>query len=358
MVESSRSIHAGMVQSTGRTIDRKADSCLRGTAMSVTRRTLLGTAAAGLVPASGYRAFAQDKWPSRLVRLISPYGAGGANDISLRILAEQLERSLGQQVIVENKPGAGTRIANELVAHAAPDGYTFLYAAAPYATAEALFGKLNYDPRKDLQPVAMAVVAPIFLIISAEAPFKTLPEMIAYGKSRPDGLTFASPGPGSQPHLAAELLFRDAGVKGLNVPFRGDAMAYTELLAGRVDGTLTAISTALPYIQSGKFRVLGVASAERSLIYPKAPTLREQGFPNVVAAGWYGFMAQGATPQPIVDRLQDEVNRALTNPEVKQKLFVQGLEVRSGRAAEFGKFIDDETRKWSALIREAGLKGE
>lgn len=347
-----------MVQSTGRTIDRKADSCLRGTAMSVTRRTLLGTAAAGLVPASGYRAFAQDKWPSRLVRLISPYGAGGANDISLRILAEQLERSLGQQVIVENKPGAGTRIANELVAHAAPDGYTFLYAAAPYATAEALFGKLNYDPRKDLQPVAMAVVAPIFLIISAEAPFKTLPEMIAYGKSRPDGLTFASPGPGSQPHLAAELLFRDAGVKGLNVPFRGDAMAYTELLAGRVDGTLTAISTALPYVQSGKFRVLGVASAERSLIYPEAPTLREQGFPNVVAAGWYGFMAQGATPQSIVDRLQDEVNRALTNPEVKQKLFVQGLEVRSGRAAEFGKFIDDETRKWSALIREAGLKGE
>ncbi len=325
--------------------------------MKVTRRTLLGTVAACFAAGSPFQALAKDDWPTRLVRFVSPYGAGGANDISLRILAEQFGRSLGQQFIVENKAGAGTRLANEAVAHAAPDGYTFLYAAAPYATAEALYGKLNYE-RKELQPVAMAVIAPLFLIISADAPFKTLPELIAYGKSQPNGLTFASPGAGSQPHLAAELLFKDAGVKGLNIPFRGDAMSYTELLAGRVDATLTAISTALPYIQSGKFRVLGVASADRSSIYPQAPTLREQGFPSVVAAGWYGFMAPAATPRPIVDRLQDEVIRTLADPEVKQKLLAQGLEARGGTAAEFGKFIDDETRKWSGVIREAGLKGE
>ncbi len=323
---------------------------------SVTRRTLLG-AAAGLAAASGLPAFAEGNWPSRYVRMISPYGAGGANDISLRILAEHLGNSLGQQFIVENRPGAGTRLANEYVAHAAPDGYTFLYAAAPYATAEALFGKQTYE-RKDLQPVAMAVLAPIFLIVNAEASFKTLAELIAYGKSRPDGLTFASPGVGSQPHLAAELLFRDAGIKGLNVPFRGDAMAYAELLAGRVDGTLTAISTALPYIQTGKLRVLGVASADRSTIYPQAPTLREQGLANVVASGWYGFMAPAATPHPIVERLQQEIGRALADPGVKQKLVDQGLEAHPGTAAEFGTFIDDETRKWGQLIREAGLKGE
>ena len=325
--------------------------------MNVTRRTLLRTAAAFLAAGNGAAALAQADWPARLIRFVSPYGAGGSNDISLRILAEQLARRLGQQCIVENKPGAGTRVANELVARAAPDGYTFLYAAAPFATAEALFGKLNYD-RKDLQPVAMAVAAPIFLIVNAQAPFKNLQELIAYGKSKPDGLTFGSPGAGSQPHLAAELLFRDAGVKGLNVPFRGDNMAYTELLAGRVDATLTAISTALPHIQSGALRVLGVASAERSTIYPDAATLREQGFPNVVAAGWFGFMAPAATPRAIVDRLQAEIIRALDDPEVKQKLLVQGLEARGGSAADFGKFIDDETRKWSALIREAGLKGE
>ncbi len=323
--------------------------------MNVTRRTLLGTVAACLAAGSAH---AQAGWPARYVRLVSPYGAGGANDISLRILAEYLGNRLGQQFIVENRPGAGTRLANEFVAHAPPDGYSFLYAAAPYATAEALFGKLTYDPRKDLQPVAMAVMAPIFLIINAKAPFKTLPELIAYGKSRPGGLTFASPGAGSQPHLAAELLFRDAGVKGLNIPFRGDAMAYTELLAGRVDATFTAISTALPYIQDGKLRVLGVASAERSAIYPQAPTLREQGFPSVVASGWYGFMAPAATPQEIVDRLQQEIGRALADPAVKQKLLEQGLEARSGTAAEFGRFIDGETRKWGELIREAGLKGE
>jgi len=326
--------------------------------MNVTRRTLLGTVVACLPAGFSIPARARDDWPSRYVRMISPYGAGGANDISLRILAEYLGNRLGQQFIVENRPGAGTRLANEYVARAAADGYTFLYAAAPYATAEALFGKLTYDPHKDLQPVAMAVMAPIFLIINAEAPFKTLQELIVYGKSKPDGLTFASPGVGSQPHLAAELLFRDAGVKGLNIPFRGDAMAYTELLAGRVDATLTAISTALPYIETGKLRVLGVASDDRSPLYPQAPTLREQGFANVVASGWYGFMAPTATPGPIVDRLQQEIVRALADPGVKQKLLVQGLEARAGTAAEFGAFIDDETRKWSELIREAGLKGE
>jgi tripartite-type tricarboxylate transporter receptor subunit TctC len=325
--------------------------------MNVTRRTLLGTAAACLSAGAGLQARADD-WPSRLVRLVSPYGAGGASDISLRILAEQLGRRLGQQFIVENKAGAGTRLANESVAHAAPDGYTFLYAAAPYATAEALFGRLNYDARKDLQPVAMAVLAPIFLVINAQSPFKTLQEMIAYGKTQPNGLTFGSPGTGSQPHLAAELLFRDAGVKGLNVPFRGDAMVYTELLAGRVDATLTALSTALPSIQSGQFRVLGVASAERSAIYPQAPTLREQGLTNVVASGWYGFMAPAATPRVIVERMQDEIIRALADPEIRQKLLVQGLEARGGTAAEFGTFIDAENEKWSKLIREAGLKGE
>jgi len=324
--------------------------------MTITRRTLLGTVALSLSGFS-FSARAEDSWPSRMVRLVSPYGPGGSNDISLRLIAEEFGRSLHQQFIVENKPGAGTRIANDTVAHTPGDGYTLLYVAAPYATAEALFGKLTYD-RKDLQPVAMAVIAPLFLIISADAPFKTLPELIAYGKAKPDGLTFASPGAGSQPHLAGELLFRDAGVKGLNIPFRGDAASYTELLAGRVDATLTALPTALPYIQSGKFRVLGVASAERSPLYPQAPTLREQGFPNVIAAGWFGFMAPAATPRAVVDKLQAEVARVLTDPAIKDKLTAQGLEVRTGTAAEFGQFIDNETERWTALISAAGLKGE
>ena len=325
--------------------------------MNVTRRTLLTTATACFAAGPGIRDFAQEDWPARPIRLVSPYGAGGASDISVRILGEWLGRGLGKQFVVENKPGAGTRLANEIVAHAAPDGYTFLYAAAPYATAEAMYGKLNYDPRKDLQPVAMAVRAPIFLIVNAQTPFRNVRDLIAHGESRPEGLTFASPGAGSQPHLAGELLFRDAGVKGLNVHFRGDATAYLELLAGRVDATFTAISTALPHIEAGKLRVLGVASAARSPIYPQAPTLPEQGFSNVVAGGWYGFMAPAATPRRIVDRMQAEAIRALADPEVQKKLIAQGLEADGGSAARFGQFIDDETRKWSEVIRKIGLKG-
>jgi len=324
--------------------------------MNLTRRRLLSTAAA-LCASPGLPAFAQGAWPTKTVRLVSPYAAGGANDISARIFADQLGQIFGQQFIVENKPGAGTRIANESVARSAPDGYTFLYAAAPYATAEALFGPQKYD-RKDLVPVAMATIAPIFVIVNAKTPVKSLKELIAYGKSRPDGLTFASPGVGSQPHLAAELLFMDAGVKGINVQYRGDAPAYMDLLAGRVDATFTAISTALPHIQRGDLRVLGVASPTRSAIYPEAPTVSEQGFPNVVAAGWYGFLAPAATPREIVERMQAEINKILANPQVKQKLLDTGLEPRPGSAAEFARFIESETVKWTEVIRKAGIKVE
>jgi tripartite-type tricarboxylate transporter receptor subunit TctC len=209
-----------------------------------------------------------------------------------------------------------------------------------------------------LQPVAFALQAPLFLIVNAKAPYNNVQELVAHGKSRPEGLTFGSPGAGSQPHLAAELLFREAGVKGLNVPFRGDAAAYTELLAGRVDATLTAISAALPHIRSGTLRVLATASAGRSAIYPEAPTLREQGYGSVVAGGWYGFLAPAGVPRPIVEKLEREIMRALGDDEVKQKLIVQGLEANPRQATEFGKFIDDETAKWGKLIREAGLKGE
>ena len=288
--------------------------------MTTTRRSFLARASAlgAALLAGAEMARAQGgtrPWPDRPVRLISPYGAGGSNDTSARILAEELGKRLGQPFVVENKPGAATRLGNELVARAAPDGQTLLYVAAPYAVVESLYGKLSYDPRKDLRAVSLAVVAPVFLIVNADSPFKTPADLVAHGKASMDrGLTFASPGSGSGPHLAAELFFKEAGVKGLNVHFRGDATAYTELLAGRVDATLTAITTALPHIESGKLRVLGVASEQRSPIYPSAPTLREQGFANVVGYGWFGFMAPAATPQPIVERLASEVKAILAEP--------------------------------------------
>src|SRR5690606_16335391 len=247
--------------------------------------------------------------------------------------------------------------ANEFVAQAPADGYTLLYAAAPYSTLEALYGKLGYDPRKDLQPVAMSATVPLFLVVNAQSPAQTAKELVAHGKSLPDGLTFGSPGNGSLPHLAAELFLRDAGAKGLVVQYRGDVMAYTDLLAGRLDATLTAITAALPHIESGKLRVLGVASAERSAIYPDAPTLREQGLPSVVAAGWYGFMAPAQVPPAVVGQLDEAINQALADADIKRRFLAQGMEPHPGSAADFGRFIDAEMRKWAAVIEQAGIRG-
>ena len=325
------------------------------------RRTFLAQAAAlsGAFAWGGGVQAQPAAWPQKTVRLISPYGAGGSNDISARILAEQLGRRLGQQFIVENKPGAGTRLGNELVAHAPADGYTVLYAAAPYATVGSLYGMLSYDPLKDLRAVSLAVTAPVFLIVNASSPFKTVADLVARGKADKErGLTFASPGSGSGPHLAAELFFKEAGVKGLNVHFRGDSTAYTELLAGRVDATMTAITSALPHIQAGKLRVLGVASEQRTSIYPTAPTLVEQGYANVVGYGWFGFMVPAATPQPIVDRLAGEVHAVLADTTVRKRLADLGLQPVGSSPAEFAAFVTKEMTRWGQVIRQVGIKGE
>ncbi len=329
-----------------------------GQSDGVSRRTVLAALAAGMATAPGFPAHAQTDWPSRPIRLISPYAAGGASDLSARVLGEHFGKALGQQIVVENKPGAGTRLAVEMAARAPADGYTVLYVAAPYATAEALYGKgLSYQ-REQLRPVAMAMHAPLFLIVNAQSPVNTVRDLVAYAKTRPGGLNFGSPGAGSQPHLAAELLLREAGMQGLNVHMRGDAMAYAELLGGRIDATLTAISSALPHIEAGKLRVIGVASEARSPLYPSAPTIREQGFPSVVASGWYGFMVPAATPVDVVARLQSVALRALDDPAIKQKLLDIGLEAGGASGAEFARFIDSETRKWTDVIRKANIQIE
>jgi len=328
--------------------------------MSLHRRRFISQAAA---VAGAFGAFpsllrAQDAWPQRPIRVISPYGAGGSNDISARILCEALSKRLHQQFVVENKPGAGTRLANEYVARAAPDGYTWLYAAAPFATVEPMYGKVSYDPVRDFKAVTLAVVAPVFLIVNASTPFKSVADLVAFGRSKPEGLTFATPGSGSGPHLTAELFFKEAKVKGLNVHFRGDATAYTELLAGRVDATLTAMSTALPHVQAGKLRVLAVASEERSPVYPSVPTFREQGFTNIVGYGWFGFMAPAATPAAVVDRMSREVNSVLKEPAIRARLIELGSQPQGGTPAEFASFISQETRKWGEVIKAAGVKPE
>ncbi len=325
--------------------------------MPIHRRHLLASAAAGLALPWHLPARAQ-AWPARPIRLVSPYGPGGSNDILTRVLGDFLSRRLGQSVVVDNKAGAGTRIANESVAKAAPDGYTLLHAAAPIAIGEALYKELPYDVHKSFAAIGSTAIAPLFLVVNAQAPYKTLAEFIRHVKADPKGATFGSPGAGSAPHLTAELLLRAAGAKGVVVQYRGDAPAYTELLAGRIDATLTAISTAVPHIQAGKLRVLGVANEERTPLYPDAPTLREQGLPTVVGYGWYGMLAPAGTPAEVVARLQSELQAALADPEVRRKAEAAGLQLRGGTPAELSAFIASETRKWAQIIQAAQITAE
>jgi tripartite-type tricarboxylate transporter receptor subunit TctC len=217
------------------------------------------------------------------------------------MLAEVLSRKYGQQVVVENKPGAGTRVASESVAHAAADGYTLLWAAAPFAINAGAGLSQRFDIHKDFVAVGPRVLGPVFLIVNANSPVKTVADFVKLAKQKPDGVNFASPGIGSGPHLTAELFASQAGFKVVNVHYRGDATAYTELLAGRVDATLTAITTALPFIQAGKLRVIAVAAEQRTPVYQDAPTFAEQGVPGVVGYGWFGIVAPAGTLRPSCD---------------------------------------------------------
>jgi len=325
--------------------------------MKTRMKSLLLGCAMGLLFSHAH-ASAESDWPTRTIKIVSPYGAGGPNDLSARLLGEQLGNRLGQPVVVENRTGAGTAIGNQYVATAPADGYTLLYAAAPYSTLGALNEKLSYDPNKDLQPVAKVASAPLFLVVNADTPFQNASDLIKYGKDHSNGLTLGSPGHGSLPHLAAELLLRDADVKGVVVQYKGDVAAYTELLAGRLDATLTAITAALPHIQAGKLRVLGVASEKPSAIYPEAPALKDEGLPNVIASGWYGFMVPSGTPAAIVDRLDKEINGTLNDPDIQKKLLDYGLEVTAGDQAEFRRFIQSEMDKWGDVIQKAGIKAQ
>lgn len=324
--------------------------------MPLNRRHLLASALAPLAPFAPLAA--AQSWPERPIRLVSPYNAGGASDILTRVLGDYLAARLGQAVVVENRAGAGTRIANDYIAKSPPDGYTLLHAAAPIAIGEALYPSLPYDLRKSFAPIVSTAIAPLFLVVNAEAPYKTVAEFLQWGRSNPRGFTFGSPGSGSAPHLTAELLLRASGAKGVVAQFKGDAPATTELLGGRIDATLTAISSAVAHVQAGKLRVLAVANEQRTPLHPQTPTFVESGLASVVGYGWYGLVAPAGTPAAVVQRLNAVTNAAIADAEVRKKAEAAGLQLRGGTSAEFRDFMDSEAKKWAQIIKAADIKPE
>jgi tripartite-type tricarboxylate transporter receptor subunit TctC len=295
-------------------------------------------------------------YPDKVVRLVSPYAPGGSNDLTARIIAQKLGDALGQQVIVENKPGAATQIATQHVAKSAPDGYTLLLAAATHGTNPSLFAKLPYDTLKDFTPIVLAATVPTYVLVNDSVPARTIAELVAYAKKNPGKLNFGSAGNGSAPHLALELFKQEAGVDIVHVPFKGSAPAMTALLSGDLQGSFETYNVFQSHLKAGKVRALAVTTPKRTAEEPGVPTLAESGFPGFEAYAWFSVLAPAGTSKAVVERLNREINRILALPEVKEQYAKMGLIAGGGTPGELDAFIRADIAKWSKVIKTAGIK--
>ncbi len=298
---------------------------------------------------------AQD-YPSRPVKVIVPFSPGGAVDGPMRVIAEQLGKRLGQQVVIENKPGAGATIGSEIVARAAPDGYTLLLASQTNAISATLYSKLAYDPVEDFAPVSLIGREPGVLVVNPALPVKTFAEFIAYVKERPGQVDYASSGNGSGQHLFAALLASATGIKMNHIPYKGSGQATTDLLGGQVMVSIPGTAGMVGHIKAGKLRALAVTGAKRSPQLPDVRTVIECGVPGFEAYVWMGLLAPKGTPQPIIDRLYRELVPVLASPEVKTYMSSAGIEIVGSTPAEFGQFFRAEKELWAKVVRETGAK--
>jgi tripartite-type tricarboxylate transporter receptor subunit TctC len=315
------------------------------------------------LPGAGVAAVGQDArtiaWPDRTVRIVSPLTPGGPSDASARLIGQRLQERFQIPFLIENRPGAATRIGNAAVARAAADGTTLLYASAALAVLPSLYSNLPYDWRVNLSPITLAATAPLFLVVGDQFPARDLHEFIALARKRPTGLTFAGPGVATVPHLVTELFMRKLRVPGQTVHFNGDAGATVELLADRVDATFTTLTSSLPHIQRGKLRVLAVASNQRSGIYPAAPTLLEQGVGDVSGSAWFGFLSPAGLHPAAIDAIHAAIADVLADPRVAQAMAGVGLQATgSSTPKEFSTFIEAEARKWNGVIRDSNITVE
>jgi tripartite-type tricarboxylate transporter receptor subunit TctC len=297
-----------------------------------------------------------NNYPSKPVRFIVPFPAGGPVDATARVFAQQLSEYWGQQAIVDNRAGAGGILGAGIAAKSPPDGYTVFVCSIHHSVLPGLRQDLPYDITKDFVPVSFAALFPIILVVHSSVPAKTVPELIAYAKANPGKLSFSSAGTGGGTHLAGELFKSIAGVDLLHVPYKGSAPAMTDLLGGQVQLMFSDAPTALPHIQSGRIRALGVASPRRSALVPDLPTIAEAGLPGYQANSWAGVMAPAGTPKEIVQKLNADIVKALSQPDVKNRLLQSGAEPMPGTPDEFGKFLKAEITKWGKLVKDANIK--
>lgn len=307
----------------------------------------------------GFSAAQAETYPSRPIKMVVPFAAGGPADAIGRIIAEKMSVILKQPVVIDNRPGAGGVTGMKMVAKADPDGYTFgIGSAGGLAISVSLQPDPTYDPVKDLKALTLAATVPELFVVNNSVKANSFKAFIALAKADPGKLTVASSGSGSMPHLAAELLQQYAGIKLVHVPYRGAAPAVTDLLGGQVDSMFMDIAVLLPHVQAGRIRALAIGSPQRSSILPDVPTTAELGYPEVVADNWYGIVAPRDLPKPIVDTLHAALVETLAMPEVKEKLAQQGALPGGDSPESFRAFLVAEIAKWAKVVKQANIKPE
>ena len=297
-------------------------------------------------------------WPSKPIRMIIAFPPGGPTDLVSRVLAQRLSEQLGQQVIVDNKPGAGGNIAAEMSAKAAPDGYTVFYNTSAIVIGPALYGKVNYDTLKDFAPVALTASVPLVLVVNPQLPAKSVKEFLEVAKTRSGALNYSSSGTGTITHLASAMLSTQTGVQTQHIPYKGSAPGLVDLVAGQTQFMIDTMNTVLPYVRDNRLRALAVTSSKRSALMPDLPTMAEAGVAGFEAAAWQGIVVPVGTPADIVQKLNTEVNKALQNPDLRARLAAQGADILGGTSAEYAAYLRAEMPRWAKAVKDSGAKPE
>ena len=297
-------------------------------------------------------------WPTKPVRMIIAFPPGGPTDLVSRVLAQKLSEQLGQQVIVDNKPGAGGNIAAELAARAAPDGYTIFYNTSAIVIGPALYGKVNYDTLKDFTPVLLTASVPMVLVVNPQLPARSVKEFVDLAKTRSGALNYSSSGTGTITHLASAMMSTQTGIQTQHIPYKGSAPGLVDLASGQTQFMIDTINTVLPYVRDNRLRGLAVTSAKRSPLLPDLPTLAEAGISGFEAAAWQGIVVPTGTPNEIVQKLNAEVNKALTHPDIRSRLAAQGADILGGTPAEYAAYLRSEMPRWAKAVKDSGAKAE
>ena len=301
---------------------------------------------------------AADAYPSKPLRFLVGYPPGGAVDVIARTLGQQLSTILGQSVVIENKPGAGTNIAVRTLIDSAPDGYTLMLTANSLAANMALYSPPPFDAEHDVAPVALVGRVPVVIAAGAQSPFTTLAQVVEASKAKPGSVNYATPGNGSTPHLAVEMFARAAGIQLTHVPYKGGAPAITDVLGGQLPLVAVNALEAIPHVKAGKMRVLASMSAKRPAMLPDTPTIAESGFPGFEASVWYGVIVTGRTPPEIVARLSAAVQKAIASPEMQTRLSAVGGEATFGNPQQFGALIHAERLRYEKVVREGNIRAD